>query len=223
MARHMDFGHMGFTQPVGRGLHRPHAEHHGFCHSCCHPVAKCCCHRECHKESKELLVNALDRPLIGQEIVGIERDSRMNTNLNVFTDKANMADEEKKKEEDTTAEYGTSLLTNINKLEHGTRTWTDTRKNKGKAVIGGGCCVHLSIEYMPIPELRKKDLASAGDIATVSVNVIDSESTVLGWKKLVQPGYHIKEGIITTHPGALLSLEVINAIARVRWCEVFSC
>jgi len=222
MAHHMDFGHMGFTQPGGRGLHRPHAKYHGFCHSCCHPVSKCCCHRECRKESKELLVNALDRPLISQELVEIERDSRMNTILNVLTDKANMADEEKKKEEDASAKDGTPLLTNVGRLKHD-GILVNPMKNSGKAVIGGGCCVHLSIEYMPIPELRRKGIASAGDIATVSVNVIDSESTVLGWEKLVQPGYHIKEGIITTHPGALLSLKVINAIARVRWCEVFSC
>ena len=117
---------------------------------------------------------------------------------------------------------GATLIANAARLEHG-GIRVNSKMNGGKAVIGGGCCVHLSIEYMPIPELMRKDLAAAGDVATVSVDVIDSESTVLGWEKLVQPGYHIKEGIITTHPGALLSLKVINAIARVRWCEVFSC
>ncbi|NLI83727.1 MAG: hypothetical protein GX443_18895 [Deltaproteobacteria bacterium] len=49
-------------------------------------------------------------------------------------------------------------------------------------------------------------------------------ATFLSWGKTVSPnGYHIKEGIITTKPGAQLYLYGINAVARVRWCETFSC
>ena len=44
-------GHPHMTMPH-------HGHEHGFCHSCCHPASKCCCgHRECRKESKELLVS----------------------------------------------------------------------------------------------------------------------------------------------------------------------
>lgn len=93
------------------------------------------------------------------------------------------------------------------------------------AVIGGGCCVHLSVEYFysahPSPRDSKLKIEP---VAAVLVPVMDSETTFLSWCKTVSPnGYHIKEGIITTKPGAQLYLYGINAVARVRWCEIFSC
>ena len=84
-----------------------------------------------------------------------------------------------------------------------------------KAFIGGGCCVHLSIEYTP---------AGTAD-GTVAVLTQDSSDTELMWIKKVNAGlgYQIKEGIVTTKPGAHLTVLVVGATARVRWCEVFSC
>ena len=85
----------------------------------------------------------------------------------------------------------------------------------GTAFIGGGCCVHLSVEYMAPANATNSTLVTL---------VQDSENTMLGWGKSdVKPGYYIKEGIITTHPGAELSVVVLNMTARLRWCEVFSC
>jgi hypothetical protein len=55
------------------------------------------------------------------------------------------------------------------------------------------------------------------------VNVVDSEGCTLTWQKVFQEGYHVKESIITTYPGARLTVTVSNAVARVRWCEIFSC
>ncbi len=135
--------------------HHPH--YHGFCHSCCHPISKCCCGvRGCRKESKELLV----RPSVTDTVAN--------------------------------------------------------RNDSDTAIIGGGCCVHLSVEYM-----HSQETATA---TAVAVKVNDSEGTTLAWaKKGFAPGYYIKEGIITTNPGATLIVTVSNAIARVRWCEVFSC
>jgi len=90
------------------------------------------------------------------------------------------------------------------------------------AVIGGGCCVHMSIEYMPNISINLTNPANQS--AAVLAVVVDSEGTVLAWGKFgAIEGYHVKECIITTNPGAKLELIVINAIARVRWCEVFSC
>ena len=58
----------------------------------------------------------------------------------------------------------------------------------------------------------------------MTVEVMDAEGTVLAWvKRGIQPGYYIKEGIISTNPGAKLRVAVRDATARVRWCEVFSC
>lgn len=86
----------------------------------------------------------------------------------------------------------------------------------GSAFIGGSCCVHLSIEYVPsIPTVT----------SIVAVIVDDSEGTVMAWGKQEKAGagYQIKEGIITTKPGAELNVLVVNMTARVRWCEIFSC
>lgn len=147
------------TRQFSGAPHRPH--YHGFCHSCCHPISKCCCGvRGCRKESKELLV----RPSAAEDTAG------------------------------------------------------NTKKQEGSdsTIIGGGCCVYLSVEYM-----HSQETATA---TAVAVKVNDSEGTTLAWaKKGFAPGYYIKEGIITTNPGATLIVTVSNAIARVRWCEVFSC
>jgi len=93
-----------------------------------------------------------------------------------------------------------------------------TPSNVGRAVIGGGCCVSLSIEYMPSnPSL------SNTQTCVVVVEVTDSAGTLMAWKRQFKDGYHVQECIITTNPGAILAVRVNNAIARVRWCEIFSC
>lgn len=86
----------------------------------------------------------------------------------------------------------------------------------GQSFIGGACCVYLSIEYAP---------QTPTSTSAIAVIVDDSEGTMLGWVKVEQPGtgYRIKECIITTKPGADLTVIVVNATARVRWCEIFSC
>ena len=87
----------------------------------------------------------------------------------------------------------------------------------GEAIIGGGCCVQLSVEYMPA------NLSLQDQDCLVLVEVTDSERTILSWTKQFKEGYHVKECIITTYPGARLAVTVKRAIARVRWCEIFSC
>lgn len=86
----------------------------------------------------------------------------------------------------------------------------------GTAFIGGGCCVSLSVEY-------------AASVTTqafiVVIEVTDSEGTVMLWARQENAGtpYRVKEGVITTKPGATLRVITLNATARVRWCEIFSC
>lgn len=92
----------------------------------------------------------------------------------------------------------------------------------GQAIIGGGCCVQLSVEYMPANPIVAAGSSTAQQCA-VRVAVVDSEGCTLTWMKVFQEGYHVKESIITTYPGARLRVTVDNAIARVRWCEIFSC
>ena len=84
------------------------------------------------------------------------------------------------------------------------------------AFIGGGCCVHISLEYAPITATAQ---------SAVAVLVRDTEGTVMLWEKFNPPGthYQVKECVVTTKPGATILLFAINATARARWCEVFSC
>ena len=86
----------------------------------------------------------------------------------------------------------------------------------GTAFIGGGCCVHLSVEFAPITPTAE---------ATVIILVKDTEGTGMAWEKQEKAGthYQVKECVITTKPGATLTVAVLNMTARVRWCEIFSC
>ena len=111
-----------------------------------------------------------------------------------------------------------------NQTGQGTTTSTGIGVNEpaGKisktAIIGGGCCVQLSVEFMPA-----QPSPAAGTQCEVIVEVMDSEHCRMLWGKTFTEGYHVKECIITTYPGAQLVVAVSNAIARVRWCEIFSC
>lgn len=116
-----------------------------------------------------------------------------------------------------TAAGATSMLNSLN-INPTTDSAAGTSRvaGLGTAFIGGGCCVTLAVEY-------------AASVATaafgVAVGVTDSEGTLLIWGRAEPAGtsYRIHECIITTKPGATLTVEVANCTARVRWCEVFSC
>jgi len=180
----------------------PYPHHQGFCHGCGHPSSKCLCgHRECRKEARELLVPAekagttidkgIIQSLIREKAVTETGGTKSSKENKESADKASIAAPQALLE--TFAVKGQAAT--------------------GSAFIGGGCCVHLSIEY-----------ASVSESSQVHVIVQDAEGTVLSWgKKDIQPGYYIKEGIITTNPGARLMVVVADVVARVRWCEVFSC
>ncbi len=206
------------SQPAGRGF-PAHPTYHGFCPVCCHPVHKCVCGiRECRKEAKELLV-------IPKE----DQSKLKNTATLSFLHFVGMPGEPGKKEsgKKETGEKGAeekigeemaglgAFVRNKEKLELLTRQATVGR---GTAFIGGGCCVHLSIEFM-------SNTSATALPGLVLVMVVDSENTVLAWGKMTDgnDGYCIKEGIISTKPGAFLTVTAVNITARVRWCEVFSC
>ncbi len=197
-------------QPCGCEDH-PH--YHSFCPVCCHPANACCCgSRDCRKEAKELVVpQAAAGGLVEADLVAAKTILKMVTTTQ---DAANTG----------AAATPQNLETNINIQATGDniapvleRT-TKSAIGMGTAFIGGGCCVHLSIEYMPATPLAP----SAGIVA---VMVVDSDKTVMAWARLVgaDAGYKIQEDIITTYAGAKLTVVVDNVIARVRWCEVFSC
>jgi hypothetical protein len=84
------------------------------------------------------------------------------------------------------------------------------------AFVGGGCCVHIALEYAPI---------TATTQSVVAIIAKDPDGTLMLWEKTDPPGaqYQVKECVVTTKPGATIALLAVNASVRARWCEVFSC
>jgi hypothetical protein len=161
----------------------------------CGPRHWCAPVRECRREAKELLVRS------SKEAAGAVKQPL--ETLQPLTEMKDAATE-------------TVALTGV-RTEAAANLEVIQRAVSGEAIIGGGCCVHLAVEYMPaLPATANKE-------SSLRVTVVDSDGAVLSWAKTFQGGYHVKEGIIITYPGALLRVQVENAIARVRWCEVFSC
>jgi hypothetical protein len=187
--RPMYTGYPAGRQHGGHGHH--HGGGHGFCSGCGHPRSSCCCGcRECRKEARDLLVEPTTE-LRGAGDTGFAAAAAA---IKALSSAANEA-----------AAEGQADAIGIGQGKGGS----------GTAFIGGGCCVHLSVEYVPTGTAN----------GTVMVVVKDSNDTELAWLKSASPGlgYQIKEGIITTKPGATMTVLVVGAIARVRWCEVFSC
>jgi hypothetical protein len=167
----------------------------GFCSGCGHPRSSCCCGcRECRKEARDLLVEPT------------------NTRAKIAEDPSLVAASERMSILTPFAAAGNAAANPVSPLPVIGR---EGQMGLGAAFIGGGCCVHLSIEYTP---------AGTADGGIV-VLVQDSSDTELVWLKKVSAGlgYQIKEGIVTTKPGAHLAVLTVGATARVRWCEVFSC
>ncbi len=182
----------------------------GFCPGCCHPRIKCCCWvRECRKEAKELLVQAdKDLGIKSDQQADVLNQVRVMAPMFAHIDASRFGESEGKE----TRAKAAMNLSEAALVERGALAGV------GKAFIGGGCCVHLSIEYTPTNPASTLP-------ALVVVMIQDSENTMLAWAKLatVSEGYQIKESIMTTKPGARLTVLVLNMTARVRWCEVFSC
>jgi hypothetical protein len=185
------------ARPLGLAGHHPGGATQGFCSACGHPRAACCCGcRECRKEARDLLVEPTStRTKVAQDPALAAAVERMSV-LSSF------ADPSAKNDPASAHVISPGLL-------------REGALGLGSAFIGGGCCVHLSVEYAP---------AGTAD-GNVGILVKDSTDTELMWMKKVSAGlgYQIKEGIVTTKPGAHLTVLAVGATVRVRWCEVFSC
>jgi hypothetical protein len=193
--------------PYGLVGHQHGGGGHGFCAGCSHPRTTCCCGcRECRKESKDLLVEpTLTRNQLRDTPNLTGAVARMSV-LRAFAE--TMQGSEQGGPQSANLEAAPSNWLTADALKTGAI-------GLGTAFIGGGCCVHLSIEYTP----------SGSADGVVGVLVQDSHDTQLAWvkKAVAGLGYQIKEGIVTTKPGAHLTALAVGATARVRWCEVFSC
>ena len=205
MSSYPTYGHPVWPAPMQPQYHGMRPD--GFCHSCCHPVSQCCCgHRECRREAKELLNTGRDSvdKLIVSEPADVAADGeRVAEDINI-----NREEDVLKRVQEMMGSVSGAATTVLSQS-----TLTELVRQSKAGYIGGGCCVHLSIE------------CTAGQKGTfVTAAVLDSENTLLVWgKAFTEPGYYIKENIISTNPGAKVWLAVTNGIARLRWCEVFSC
>lgn len=202
----------------------PHASHaHGFCASCCHPAAQCSCHRSCRKIEKELLVQpdtasggiihpGTDKNILNTAVPADHAKAKAFALMDLISplETPAAAGDEKAATDARISMQGASYLrqaVTANKAAIGMKN----------TVIGGGCCVHLSIEYMQMTPLIPLT-------ALAGVLVMDSKATMMAWGKMfTDDGFHVKECIISTQPGAHLWVLSINAITRVRWCEIVSC
>ncbi|MGD8569289.1 MAG: hypothetical protein PVJ39_14475 [Gammaproteobacteria bacterium] len=200
----------------------PHHHAHGFCRSCCHPISQCMCHRDCRKIEKELLVQPTKAVEVpggntgadfghgSQTMAREEVDHRIKAMMDMSSPMKAAATEEEK------AAEARLTVSNIQRLQ---RLVASKAVPIGmeSTVIGGGCCVHLSVEYMPLTPLIDMPGFSAA-------MVLDSQSTLMLWGKyFVDDGYHIKECIISTNPGSYLWVASVSSVTRVRWCEIVSC
>jgi len=180
----------------------------GFCHSCCHPRSKCVCGcRECLREAKELLVKSDITRGDLPKTPGFAAVSRMAQVAPMVMNLApTMEHESYQAASAADRQLSPGLAAAAGAVQLGL----------GTAFIGGGCCVYLSAEYTPTTPTAPM---------LVAVLVQDSEGTLLAWVRTEKAGvgYQIKECIVTTKPGATLVVLAVNATARIRWCEVFSC
>jgi hypothetical protein len=153
--------------------------------------------RQCRKESRELLVS---------QTSGDDRQREVGRNF--------MAAMAETARQAGSGEAGERIESDA--AAGGAAVAKQVAQGTGKAFIGGGCCVSLSVEYAP---------SSPTVAATVSIVVRGSDGTDLVWQRIEQPGagYTVKECVITANPGSDLLVVVQNCTARVRWCEIFSC
>lgn len=215
-------GHPGMGYP-------PHPQgHYAFCPSCGYPPPLCICDVPgCRKEARELLVRPGDG--MTQEYQQALRGRVAVAGwgwLEVIRKWAELAQGEPIGDEGAEAVIGTpspSSFTSPNVEGMARASLKEIAPifqrqlrgivGIGDTYVGGGCCVHLSIEY-----------TATLSASAVAVAVIDPKNTVMTWAKAnLKTGYTIKEGIIHTSPGSLLVVAVGAAVARVRWCEVFGC
>lgn len=209
--------------PHGPPGYDPAGHHHGhpapgFCASCCHPRSKCCCGcHECRKEAKELLVLPdLKAGDVTNKRADVQFDRKLRTAEAFFA--AGMPDVLQPTQKSAGNAQSAAKAEAIRSPFIGVEAVTarELTLGLGTAFIGGGCCVHLSIEYTP---------SSPTVTSAVVVLATGADDTLLAWGKVEQPGtgYQVKECIVTTKPGADLAVVVLDMTARVRWCEVFSC
>ncbi|GAB4379498.1 MAG: hypothetical protein Kow0042_28960 [Calditrichia bacterium] len=90
--------------------------------------------------------------------------------------------------------------------------FVDSTSSPGEVLIGGVRDVQVGLEYMP------EDGATSPSVK-LTFTAPDGTSSV--WEETsISPGYHVKRDFSKVAPGSKIKLEVNEAVARLRWCEV---
>jgi len=93
--------------------------------------------------------------------------------------------------------------------------WVDASSPTKEAFIGGSTDVKLTLEYMP---------ATGASSPSVTITITAPDGSTSTWQEDPIPaGYHVKSDFSTVAPGSKIELQVAEAMARLRWCEVVSC
>jgi hypothetical protein len=83
-----------------------------------------------------------------------------------------------------------------------------------EAMIGGECAVRPTLEYF----------VEAGAAApAVTITITSGGSTTTVSETNIEEGYYVKHNLPPLEPGTLVSVEVVDATARLRWCESICC
>lgn len=90
----------------------------------------------------------------------------------------------------------------------------DSATGLKEVLIGGTTNASLTLEYSP-------DAGATSPLVKVTVDLDGSTST---WQETsMTDGYHVKSHLLSIEPGAKVTLEVTEAMARLRWCETVCC
>ncbi len=82
------------------------------------------------------------------------------------------------------------------------------------AIIGGFAAAHLTLETY----------VEAGAAAPeVKVTVVQNGTSTTTTSSGLPEGYQMDGEFLTLDPGAKITVEVVDAIARLRWCETVCC
>lgn len=91
----------------------------------------------------------------------------------------------------------------------------DSTATTKKVFIGGTTPVRLTLEYLP---------DEGATAPSVGLTVAEGGSSTSTWKETaITPGYHVKSEWVSVAPGSLVTLEVAETSARLRWCESVCC
>lgn len=82
------------------------------------------------------------------------------------------------------------------------------------ALVGGRGKSRLAVEYY---------VASGAKAPSVTLTIVAGGQTTTWNAASITAGYHVHEEVAVVHAGAMVTLAVTDATARLRWCERVCC